>query len=120
MSVGDETRRQLVSLARQPRKRNAKFSRDRPTDWRPHQVLNPDAALGPPHDMFTDAGAWELIASRLEQGHDVEDVKLRKPAGGTGYVMKIMLEKTRPLLYVKLQLRHGAILGRSFHYSERE
>ena len=93
MSVVDETRRQLVSLARQPRKRNAKFSRDRPTDWRPHKVLNPDAALGPPHDMLTDAGAWELIASRLEQGHDVEDVMLRKPAGGTDYVMKIMLEK---------------------------
>ena len=70
--------------------------------------------------MFTDAGAWELIASRLEQGHDVEAVKLRKPAGGTGYVMKIMLKKTKPLLYVKLQLRHGAILGRSFHCSKRE
>ena len=58
-----------------------------------------------------------MIASRLEHGHDVEDVKLGKPAGGTGYVMKIMLDKTRPILYVKLQLRHGGILGRSFHYS---
>ena len=95
MSVDDETRRQLASLARQSRKRNAKFSRDCPTDWRPHQVRNPDAALGPPHDVFTAAGAWELIASRLEQGHDVEDVKLRKPAGGTGYVMKIMLDRNK-------------------------
>ena len=117
MSVADATRRQLASLARQPRKRNAKFSRDCPTDWRPHQVRNPDAALGPPHDVFTDAGAWELIASRLEHGHDVEKKNLRRPTGSTGYVMKIMLEETRPLLYVKLQLRHGAILGRSFHYS---
>ena len=120
MSVDDATRRQLANLARQPRRRNAKFSRDRPTDWRPHQVRNPDASLGPPHDVFTDPGAWELIASRLEHGQDVEAVKLLKPAGGTGYVMKIMLEDTRPLLYVKLQLRHGEILGRSFHYSERE
>ena len=120
MSVDDATRRQLASLARRPHKRNAKFSRDTPTVWQPHQVRNPDAALGPPHDVFTDAGAWELIASRLEHGHDVEAVKLLKPAGGTGYVMKIMLEETRPLLYVKLQLRHGEILGRSFHYSERE
>ena len=119
MSVDDATRHQLASLARRPHKRKTKFSRDTPTVWRPHQVRNPDAALGPPHDVFTDAGAWELIASRLEHGHDVEAVKLLKPAGGTGYVMKIMLEETRPLLYVKLQLRHGVILGRSFHYSER-
>ena len=120
MSINDATRRQLANLAGRPSKRNAKFSRDRPTDWRPHQVRNPDAELGPPHYVFTDAGAWELIASKLEHGHDVEEVKLLKPAGSTGYVMKIMLEETMPLLYVKLQLRHGTILGRSFHYSEHE
>ena len=120
MSVDDATRRQLASLARQPRRRNAKFSRDRPTDWRPHQVRNPDAEWGPPYGVFTDAGAWELIASTLENGHEVEVVKLRRPSGSTGYVMKIMLEESMPLLYVKLQLGNGQIFGRSFHYSERE
>lgn len=69
---------------------------------------------------FSDAAAWELIASRLESGHDVETVTLRKPPGATGYVMKIDLEPDAPTLYVKLELGPGKIWGRSFHYSEPE
>lgn len=69
---------------------------------------------------ITDAAAWDLIASRLEAGHDVETVELRKPEGKRGYVMKIALETEQPLLYVKLQLGSGRIIGRSFHYSESE
>ena len=68
---------------------------------------------------FTDAAAREFIASRLEDGHPVEVVELRKPAGATGYVMKIDIEPARPILYVKLQLGSGKIIGRSFHYSDR-
>ena len=91
------------------------FSVGRPTDWRPGQVRNPDGVLD---THFTDAAAWELIASRLEDGHPVEVVELRKPAGATGYVMKIDVEPRQPLLYVKLQLGSGKIIGRSFHYSK--
>lgn len=69
---------------------------------------------------FTNAGAWELIAAKLESGHDVEAVALRKPAGATGYVMKIEIDPAAPLLYVKVELRAGRILGRSFHYSRHE
>ena len=76
---------------------------------------NPDGVLD---THFTDAAAWELIASRLEDGHPVEVVELRKPAGATGYVMKIDVEPGQPLLYVKLQLGSGRIIGRSFHYSK--
>lgn len=65
------------------------------------------------------AGAWELIASKLESGHDVEVVPLRKPKA-TGYVMKIEIDPNAPKLYVKVEFRGGKILGRSFHYSERE
>ena len=92
------------------------FSTDRPTDWRPGQVRNPNGILD---THFTDAAAWEFIASRLEDGHPVEIVELRKPAGATGYVMKIDIEPGRPQLYVKLQLGSGKIIGRSFHYSDR-
>ena len=60
-----------------------------------------------------------MIASSLNKGHDVEVIELQKPAGAKGYVMKIALEEARPRLYVKLQLRHGRLIGRSFHYSER-
>lgn len=119
MSIDDATRCQLAALARQPHKRTARSKAAHPTDWRPQQVRNPDATLDPPFDKFTEAGAWELIASSLENGHDVEVIKLLKPPGAKGYVMKIALEDVRPLLYVKLQLRHGRLIGRSFHYSER-
>ena len=63
--------------------------------------------------------AWDLIASKLEEGHEVEAVQLREPPGRTGYVMKIELEAGKPMLYVKLELGSGRIFGRSFHYSER-
>lgn len=92
------------------------FSKAQPTDWRPGQVRNPDGILD---THFTDAAAWEFIASTLENGHPVEVVELRKPAGATGYVMKIDIEPERPQLYVKLQLGAGKIIGRSFHYSDR-
>ena len=114
---GESIRRQLAVLARRSHARVTEFSNDRPTDWRPGQVRNPDGLLD---THFTDAAAWELIASRLEDGHPVEVVELRKPAGATGYVMKIDIEPGQPRLYVKLQLGSGAIIGRSFHYSERD
>ena len=45
---------------------------------------------------------------------------LRKPRGAKGYVMKIDLEPGGVPLYVKVQLGAGKIIGRSFHYSEKE
>ncbi len=93
----------------------AKFSRDRPTDWRPGQVRNPDGMLD---SYFTDISAWEYIATRLESGHPVEVVALDKPPGTKGYVMKIDIETDQPQLYIKLQLGAGQIIGRSFHYSD--
>ncbi len=75
---------------------------------------NPDAVLG---DAFTDEAAWELIALKLEGGHPVETVELHRPAGQTGYVLKIDLGQER-LVYVKLQFAGRRVIGRSFHYSE--
>ena len=78
-------------------------------------MLNPASGL-----VFTDFSAWDLIASRLEDGHDVEVMTLDVPRGATGYVMKIELDPAVPRLYVKVQLHHGRIFGRSVHYSTRE
>lgn len=117
MSLSPSIRHQMVVLARRGRARVTEFSRDRPTDWRPGQVRNPDGMVD---THFTDTAAWELIASKLEDGHPVEIVELEKPPGATGYVMKIDIEPGQPLLYVKLQLGSGKIIGRSFHYSERQ
>ncbi|MCY4051588.1 MAG: hypothetical protein OXE41_04940 [Gammaproteobacteria bacterium] len=88
---------------------------DRPTDWRPGQVRNPNGILD---DYFTEAAAWEFIATNIESGHCVEVVELKKPAGAKGYVMKIDIEPEVPKLYIKLQLGSGKIIGRSFHYSK--
>ena len=41
-------------------------------------------------------------------------------AANKGYVMKIDLNPGRPLLYVKLELGSGEVIGRSFHESERK
>ena len=117
MTVDAETRRQLVVLARRSWARTTEFRPDRPTDWRPGQVRNPNGVLD---THFTDAAAWELIASRLEEGQPIEVLELQKPAGAKGFVMKIELEPGQPRVYVKLQLGAGRIVGRSFHYSEHD
>ena len=81
MTVDVETRRQLVVLARRSWARTTVFRSDRPTDWRPGQVRNPNGILD---THFTDAAAWELIASKLEEGHPVEVVELSEAGGSQG------------------------------------
>lgn len=81
VSITDEVRRQLAVLARRPSARVTAFSAAMPTDWRPQQVRNP---LGVLDAYFTDPAAWELIGDKLEEGHPVETVTLRKPPGRTG------------------------------------
>lgn len=113
--IDQETRKQLALLARRSGARTSAFSRSRPTDWRPATVRNPEGVLD---THFTDSTAWEFIAARLEAGEEVEVIPLRQPPGAKGYVMKIDLGADVPVLYVKLQLGSGRIIGRSFHYSE--
>ncbi len=115
MSIDDSIRHQLVALVRRG-DRTAEFTRERPTDWRPDEVPNPNGLLLP---YFDDDSAWELIASRLEDGHDVETITLDQPPRRRGYVMKIDLNPGRPLLYIKLELGSGKVIGRSFHESQR-
>lgn len=113
--LNDSIRRRLAALARDRHARIDQFTKNRPIVWQPEQVANPES-LGMP---FSDAGAWDLIASRLESGHPVEVIELDKPPGATGYVMKIDIEPNQPQLYVKLEMGFGKIFGRSFHYSDR-
>ena len=115
MVLDESIRHQLVTLARRSNARVTEFNPDRPTKWCPGQVHNPDGVLD---SHFTDASAWEYIATKLENGHPVEVMRLDKPSGATGYVMKIDVEPESPKLYIKLQLGSGKIIGRSFHYSE--
>ena len=115
MSISKSIRHQLITLARRKSARVVDWSPERPTDWRPQSVRNPGGIL---ETQLSDAAAWELIASQLEAGCEVETIILEKPPGATGYVMLIELEPGRPI-YIKLQLGSGKIIGRSFHYSEK-
>lgn len=115
MNIDAETRRQLAQRARYAGTRTTAFSPDEPTDWRPSTVRRPGGFW----PYFTEVAAWELIADKLEEGHEVEEVELRKPRGAKGYVMKIDLAPGLRTLYVKLQLRGRQVVGRSFHDSER-
>ena len=88
--------------------------RDMPTEWRPTEVVNPESKM-----PFTPAGAWHLVADKLEEGHPVEEVRLRNPSGKTGYVLKVDVGQGRRI-YIKLQFGNGYVIGRSFHYSTVE
>ena len=108
-------RHQLIVLSRRSRSRIVQFSSERPIDWCPSNVINPNGVLD---RYFTDPAAWDFIADKLEQMHPLEVLDLKKPAGAKGYVMKIDMGENTPQLYVKLQLGSGKIIGRSFHYSK--
>ena len=115
--IDEATRHQLAILARRRHARTSAFSRERPCDWCPNQVRNPDGILD---TYFTDSTAWRLIAERLEAGEEVEVIELTQPRGARGYVMRIDLGSDLPELYIKLQLGPGRIFGRSFHYSQHD
>ena len=111
MSADPESiRREASVLAKRKTARTVLFSREAPTDWRPHTVTNPED--GQP---YTDAAAWEFIATLLDQGEPLEAMELDHPPGKTGYVMVPGIAGRK--VYIKYQLGAGKILGRSFHYS---
>lgn len=117
MSISDSTRKELALLARRKSARIVKWSPGSPIDWHPGSVRNPNGILD---SYFTDASAWELVASELEAGRDVKTIVLKKPPGATAYVVLIELEPGERPLYIKVQLGAGTIIGRSFHYSNRK
>ena len=113
MAIRDDIRRQIIVLARRPKARSAAFTPERPTRWEPEEAINPETGLS-----FSPNGAWDFIATCVEGGQEIEVIPLRRPPGATAYVMKIQLVANRPRLYVKVELRGGRILGRSFHESD--
>ncbi len=105
-------RHQLAILCRRKKARTSVWSPERPTEWRPNSIINPED--GQP---FTDAGCWELVADHLEAGTPLTEVELRYPPGKKAY--EIIVDVGGQDVYVKLQLGAGKVIGRSFHYSTR-
>jgi len=110
----DDVRRQIALLARRKDARFISWSREMPCVWKPTTVMNPAVGF-----CFTDISAWAYIAELAECGHPIEEIELDQPAGEKGYVMTKQLEANLPDLYVKVQLKGGKIIGRSFHYSTK-
>lgn len=110
----ESIRQELVRLARRKECRIEVWTRERPTEWNPDQVVSPESGM-----PFTKAGAWEFVAQTLESGHPLKEVEMRQPPNEKGYVFEVDLGPRSPKLYVKVQLTRGRIIGRSFHYSLR-
>jgi hypothetical protein len=110
----DEARRELARMARRKECRIVEWTRVRPCDWRPTQVLNPESGL-----LFTEIGAWEYIADLLDANHPLTELALEQPPGEIAYTMAVSLGPKVPKLYIKLQILRGRVLARSFHYSDR-
>lgn len=106
-------RAELISNCQRSKCRSAEFSRERPTRWNPTSVKDPRSdGL-----FFSDLSAWDYIGEQLVANVFVERIKLDKPPDKIGYVMKL-LQPDGQILYIKLQLAHPGVIGRSFHYSE--
>lgn len=107
----EKYRHQLAVLASSRHTRSVPAKSKLPCKWWPHRTLDP--RTGSP---FTDDSAWEFVVELLQAQHPIDLVQLRIPLGGTGFSMVYPLGIGR-ILYVKLQLGSGTVLGRSFHDS---
>jgi hypothetical protein len=110
----ESIRHQILALAKRVSARVSESTPEHPCRWRPNTVKHPESGYS-----FTNKSAWEFVVELLESNHPIEEVTLKQPPGRKGYVMFVELGHVRPL-YIKLQLGTGAVIGRSFHYSETE
>src|SRR3569833_11857 len=114
VQVSVEERKRMAGLARNPKCRFSQFSPGRPCDWRPHHTdLRQDPAY-----RFTAPGAWEFIAVHVESGGDLYVSELQKPKGRLAYVIFVPPSSSWRGVYIKFELTHPGLYGRSFHHPE--
>jgi hypothetical protein len=83
--------------------------------WFPAEVNHPKKKR-----PFQAQEAWIFTASLLEDGMPVEVIRLKKPPGVPGWVLKVETREKRRI-YIKLELTEDFyVLGRSFHYSDHD
>ena len=71
MADHDEIRSRLIRLIEQRGKRRTEWTKERPTEWRPSEVFDPEFGV-----FMTDPRAWEFIRERLEAGSCLESIAL--------------------------------------------
>lgn len=113
MAESDDIRKRLTLLCRSSRKRTSIFTKKRPNRWSPTSICRPGSI-----DPFTEAGAWEFIATCLEDGVEIEVITLDKPPDKIGYVMLVPCDHGEKI-YIKLEIVGDMVFGRSFHVSEK-
>lgn len=86
----------------------------RPCVWTPQTVRNPENLEW----YFTEAGAWNFIADKLEAGHEYYEMTLDNPQGAPAIYFTVDLPAPHAAIYVKVQIGIGnKAIGRSFHPS---
>ena len=113
MTVPDNIRQELVRLCSREGTRRSEFSRKAPTKWHPQQARDPSTG-----ESYTPFAAWERVHAELKSGCELEAIVLDKPPGKTGYVFHFE-DGAGKLIYVKLQILSGFVMGRSFHEDEK-
>ena len=111
-----EVRRRLASAAKSKKRRKQHWSRERPNDWRPSEVFDPEWNV-----FLTTPRAWDLILEWLEDERPIESKQMELPGGELVWV-HVMIERIGDqMVYVKLELLGGgqSVHGGSFHVSER-
>ena len=84
------------------------------------QILpNSGGAIYTENENLTLRDCEHWCAELLESGNEIQEIELDNPRGKTGYVILASGGAQRPDIYIKLQLGSGAVIGRSFHYSEK-
>jgi len=111
----DSVRKKMLNLL-EAGKTNVEWSKERPIDWRPDTVTNPDPDI---NMSFTPKTCWGFIEKLLLDRHPIEIITHEKPKGEKGYVMLFETESGLPDIYIKLQIINEILMGRSFHYSYR-
>ena len=112
--VDPSIRSEIVRCARDRRARVSEFTGQEPVIWKPTEVVNPESGI-----PFTAITAWHFIADQVEAGCKITPVVLRKPPGEIGYELDLPGADGCPRIYVKLSIKRGRVIGRSFHNSSR-
>ena len=104
---------QLAGLAGDPATRVVGHPPTDPAKWYPTTIIDPRS--GKP---FTDAGAWDFVAEMLVGDNRVNIQSFDTPPNETAYTMNI--PTTAGIIYIKVRMGKGRIIGRSFHYSDHQ
>ena len=107
----DGVRRDAARRAINPRKR---LVARRTSRWTPNLVINPED-----NRPFTEAAAWDFLASALGKGQDIHEIEFEGPPRTRAYYMVISVDNDRRI-YIKFQLGFEDIIGISFHNSEHD